>query len=126
MSSAPGTALILFAHGARDPRWAEPVERIQQLLAMSVDPAVLVYAAFLEFMSPTLPELVAQLALQQIIHITVVPIFLGQGGHVRNDLPQLIRELQSRYPQIQFKLAPAVGEDPDVLAAIADACMRHL
>jgi len=126
MSSAPGTALILFVHGARDPRWAEPVERIQQLLAMSVDPAVLVYAAFLEFMSPTLPELVAQLALQQIIHITVVPIFLGQGGHVRNDLPQLIRELQSRYPQIQFKLAPAVGEDPDVLAAIADACMRHL
>jgi sirohydrochlorin cobaltochelatase len=119
-------ALILFAHGARDPRWAEPLGRIQQLVAARVAPGLQVHQAFLELMSPSLTELIARLALQQINDITVVPVFLGQGGHVRNDLPQLINELQSLYSQIQFTLTPAIGEDPRVLDAIANACIQHL
>lgn len=125
-SSDMAQALILFAHGARDPRWAEPLARIQELVASRVDSSVQVAQAFLELMSPTLPELVREMEARGVRRILIVPIFLGQGGHVRNDLPKLIQELQTSYPSTQFLLAPAIGEDPQVLEAIAAACVTRL
>jgi len=126
MSNPVATALVLFAHGARDPRWAEPLARIRQLISQRVDSTIEVHQAFLELMSPTLPELVARLDSAQIGVITVVPIFLGQGSHVRNDLPKIIQQLQLDYPRITFHLAVAIGENEQVLNAIADVCMAAL
>jgi len=119
-------ALILFAHGARDARWADPLVRIRQLIVNRVGGAAEVHLAFLELMSPTLPELVPQLVAAQIESIYVVPIFLGQGGHVRNDLPALLHELTLAYPQVQFELKPAIGESAIVLDAIAEVCISSL
>ena len=119
-------ALILFAHGARDPRWAEPLQRLQQIVSTQVSGDVLVHQAFLELMTPSLPELIAHLVQQQVAAVTVVPIFLGQGGHVRRDLPELITQLSADYPQVRFTLAPDIGEDEQVLQAIADVCIAQL
>ena len=80
------TALVLFAHGARDPRWSAPFERLQQLTQAQM-PGAVVHLAYLELMNPRLPETVAQLADAGCTEITVVPVFLGQGGHVLRDLP---------------------------------------
>ena len=54
-------AIILFAHGARDPEWAQPFKRIKQLLEAR-QPGVTVTLAFLEIMQPSLADAVAQLA----------------------------------------------------------------
>ncbi len=116
--------LILFAHGARDPRWAAPFLRLQQIL--QADGKVAVHLAFLEFMSPSLPELVAQLLADGQHRMTLVPVFLGQGGHVLRDLPLLIEQLHAQHPQLQLHRAQAVGEDDSVLQAIAQYCLRAL
>lgn len=126
MNTPPRQALILFAHGARDARWAEPLLRIQQLVSNRVDGSVLVRLAFLELMSPSLPELVAQLLASPIEAVRIVPIFLGQGGHVRNDLPALVKQLELTYPQVKFSLTSAIGENELVLNAIADVCISTL
>jgi sirohydrochlorin cobaltochelatase len=115
-------ALILFAHGARDPRWAEPFERLR-LLAQAQLPDTAVHLAFLELMQPALPDLIAQLAGTGCTDATVVPVFLGQGGHVRRDLPALIETLREKYPALRIGVATAVGEDEAVLAAIAQYCV---
>ena len=77
-------ALILFAHGARDPRWAAPFERLREI-AQAQLPDTEVVLAFLELMSPRLPEAVAGLAQNGCTSVSVVPVFLGQGGHVLRD-----------------------------------------
>lgn len=118
-------ALVLFAHGARDPRWAEPFQRLRAMVQKQ-SPSLTVALAFLELMEPRLPGMVAQLAQKGITDVTVVPVFLGQGGHVRRDLPVLIEELQQRYPQMRFRTAVAVGEDDSVLDAMAAYCLRTL
>ena len=82
--------------------------------------------AFLEFMSPALPELVRRLTENGIRNITVTPIFLGQGGHVLRDLPVLLDQLRGEYPALELRLATAVGEDETVLNAIRDYCLRQL
>jgi len=111
-------ALVLFAHGARDARWAAPLQRLRARIAHGA-PDVQVALAFLELMSPSLPELAAQLAQHGVAHVTIVPVFFGQGGHVMRDLPRLVQDLQAGYPQMRFRIADPVGEDPEVLAAMA-------
>lgn len=116
--------IILFGHGARDPRWAEPFERLAtKLRATRNDPVSL---AFLELMTPDLPTAVAALALDGCDTVTVVPVFFGQGGHVRRDLPLVIDQCRSAHPYLTIHCATAVGEDDAVLDAVADYCVRQV
>ncbi|MBC7514031.1 MAG: CbiX/SirB N-terminal domain-containing protein [Herminiimonas sp.] len=116
------TALILFAHGARDPRWAAPFERLQQVTQAQL-PGVAVRLAFLELMTPRLPEVAAALAQAGCSKVTVVPVFLGQGGHVLRDLPLIVAQLKLDHPQLDIRVADAVGENAAVLEAMAQYCI---
>ena len=118
-------ALILFAHGARAASWAAPFERLRAL-AQARLPEVDVSLAFLELMEPRLPAQVAALAAQGVNAISVVPVFLGQGGHVLRDLPLMVDQLRLDYPDVVFSVSGAVGEDPQVLAAMTDFCVAAL
>lgn len=115
-------ALILFAHGARDPRWAEPFRRLQAIIRQQAV-GLTVELAFLELMAPRLPELARQLADDGHNALTVVPVFFGQGGHLLRDLPVLVDQLRQAHPSMDIKVAGAVGEDPQVLQAIARYCL---
>lgn len=118
-------SLILFAHGARDPNWAEPFRRLRALTQASL-PEVAVELAFLELMTPDLPQLAAQQIADGAQQVTIVPVFLGQGGHVRRDLPVLVEQLQQAHPGIQFRVAAAAGEDAGVLQALAHYCIAEV
>jgi sirohydrochlorin cobaltochelatase len=118
-------ALVLFAHGARAASWAVPFQRLRELTAQQ-KPGVAVSLAFLELMTPSLPDEVALLAARGVQDITVVPVFLGQGGHLLRDLPLLLERLRASHPGIRFTTVPAVGEDPAVLAAMAAYCAGAL
>jgi sirohydrochlorin cobaltochelatase len=119
------TALILFAHGARAATWAAPFQRLRALTAAR-RPDCEVTLAFLELMTPSLPDEVARLAGAGVRDIGIVPVFLGQGGHLLRDLPALLEDLRARYPDLRLSVVSAVGEDPDVLAAMADYCASAL
>lgn len=117
--------LILFAHGARDLRWAEPFERLKQMLDRAL-PQTRVSLAYLELMTPDLADAVAQMDAAHCVSVTIVPVFLGQGSHVRRDLPELIAALRQKFPTIELACAGAVGEDDMVLEAIARYCAMQL
>jgi sirohydrochlorin cobaltochelatase len=119
------TGLILFAHGARDPRWAEPFLRLRERVAQGA-PDANVALAYLELMAPDLPAAVSELYGAGCRSIVVVPVFLGQGGHVRNDLPALVEGVAARFVDCDFRLTDAAGEDEAVLAALAAYCVRQL
>ena len=118
-------AMILFGHGARDSRWREPFDRLVQLW-QAQHPNTPVELAFLEMMQPSLEEAVSSLSLKGVAQITVVPVFFGQGGHLRNDFPVLLEACQQQYPNITLSATPAVGEDLAVLQAIVDFGARAL
>ena len=115
--------LLLFAHGARDPRWAGPFEEVARR-ARERQPALAVRLAFLEFMSPTLREAGEMLVGSGCTHIDVVPLFLGAGGHVRKDLPALLGELSASHPSVRWQLRRAIGEIDSVIEAMACAALQ--
>lgn len=113
----PNTALILFAHGARDPEWASPMRRVCAALQAQAS-ELRVELAFLEFMSPTLRDCAQALLAENYRRLIVLPMFIAQGGHLTHDLPQLINELREQNPQVCFEVARAVGEAESVVLAM--------
>ncbi|WP_345813158.1 CbiX/SirB N-terminal domain-containing protein [Paraburkholderia sp. PREW-6R] len=121
--------LVLFAHGARDARWREPFERLADKLRLargSGDDGGPVTLAFLELMEPDLPTAVGDLVADGCDVVTVVPVFFGQGGHVRRDLPEVIDKCRGLFPGVEVRCAVAVGEDEGVLDAVAGYCLRQV
>ncbi|MFM0200591.1 CbiX/SirB N-terminal domain-containing protein [Paraburkholderia fungorum] len=116
--------MVLFAHGARDERWREPFERLADKVraARGAEPVLL---AFLELMEPDLPAAVGELVSDGCSVVTVVPVFFGQGGHVRKDLPEVIERCRGLYSGVEIRCAVAVGEDEVVLDAVAQYCLRQ-
>ena len=114
--------LILFAHGARDPRWAEPFLAIAERIRIA-DPERPVELAFLELMEPDLGEAARRLAGRGVRRIDVVPVFLGMGGHLRNDLPPRVEAVRAALPEVELRLHPAIGEHEAVIAVIASAAL---
>ena len=114
--------LMLFAHGARDPRWALPFEAVARRVRERA-PALVVQLAYLEFMAPGLVDAGQALAEVGCNKVDVVPLFLGAGGHVRKDLPLLLAELASLHPQVTWQLRSAIGEVDSVIDAMALAAL---
>jgi sirohydrochlorin cobaltochelatase len=114
--------IVLFAHGSRDPEWARPFEQLAASVARATHQPVAL--AYLELMQPSLDEAISALLKQGMTSIRVVPVFLGQGGHVKDDLPRLVALARSAHPRIAITLEPPIGEQPAVIDAIAAAITR--
>jgi sirohydrochlorin cobaltochelatase len=113
---------LLFAHGARDPRWAAPFEAVAARIRDAA-PGLAVRLAFLEMMAPTLADAVAALVAEGATAVDVVPLFLGTGGHLRKDLPPLVDAVRAAHPGLALALHAAIGEHEAVLDAIARASL---
>ena len=112
------SALVLFAHGARDAQWSDPFHAMQKAVAAR-RPDLTVELAFLEIMQPSLADCVASLAGDAHQRIVVAPLFLAQGGHLKKDLPRLLKELEAKHPKCEISVLPPIGEVTELLDAIS-------
>jgi len=122
-SKAPQQAVILFAHGSCDALWRRPIEAVAQQMKQ-LSPTTEVVCAYLELTEPDLQSTVAQLLVNGIDAIRIVPMFLGVGKHAREDLPKLVQELKLQYPHVFFELRQAVGEEPELIRIMASIALR--
>jgi sirohydrochlorin cobaltochelatase len=112
-------ALVLVAHGSRDPRWRAPFERLVEALRAA---GTRVELGYLEAASPSIPEAIEAAATAGARRITVLPLFMASGGHVAEDIPRLLEPLFARWPDLVVTQLPPVGEHPrfvELLLAIA-------
>lgn len=119
----PRTALILFAHGSRDPDWVRPFEQLRGTVREQV-PHCTVALAYLESTAPDLGLCVRTLAADGITAIKVLPLFLALGKHLRSDIPALAQLIALEYPDVQIEFLPALGEAPEFVAALGAIALR--
>jgi len=104
------TRLVLFAHGSADSRWKRPFEELaaslQQTLGISA-----IRLAYMQFAEPTLSDVATEAARDGVGQLRVLPVFLAAGAHIERDVPQLVCEVQERYPQLDVVLLPPIGND---------------
>lgn len=110
------TAVILFAHGSRDERWRAPFEAVRTEVERRHGGRVVL--AFLELMAPSLAEAASTLASDGVKRAVIVPLFLGVGRHLREDLPSMA-DAAARDSGLTLIVAKPAGESPAIVEALA-------
>jgi len=113
-----GHAVVLLAHGSRDPLWRRPIEAVRERIAQQ-HPGAAVHCAYLELCPPSLPDTLAALAGQGVCSVRIVPMFLGAGRHVRDDLPRMVAQLAEQHGTLALHLQAPIGEDERLIALMA-------
>ena len=113
------SAIVLFAHGSREPDWARPFERLRDRIASELGREA-VELAYLEHTTPTLQQAIDALYLRGVRRISVVPVFLAVGGHLKRDLPRLLDEIVRTHPGLQAQATSPLGEIDSILESICD------
>ena len=108
-------SIVLVAHGSRDPQWSRPFERLAAALEKRL-PAVAVALCYLEH-GPSLEEALAAVVAKGAGAIRVVPVFLGAGGHVKEDIPKLVA---AAHPTVPVTVDSPIGEQAQVIDASAE------
>jgi sirohydrochlorin cobaltochelatase len=124
-ASLPRSAVVLLAHGSRDAHWSAPIEAVARH-ARALDPQATVRTAYLEHTAPDLGTCVDDLCVQGYTDIHVLPMFLGLGGHVRQDLPRLNEALLAAHPGLRLHWQSAVGEQAPVTELLARLALQGL
>ncbi|GAB2709446.1 sirohydrochlorin chelatase [Kitasatospora kifunensis] len=102
-------ALLLIAHGSRDPRHAATVDAlVHEVRAQR--PGLSIATAYLDHCAPRLPQLVQRLAGAPTV---AVPLLLNRAFHAKHDIPAALRAARASGP-----LAEVLGPDPLLLAAL--------
>lgn len=115
--------IILFGHGARNPDWAQPFHRIRAAV-LKKQPETPIELAFLELMTPTLDEAIDGLVARGAKSISIVPIFMAAGGHIKIDLPKRVDAALARHPGLVVSIAAPVGEADYVIDAMANYALK--
>lgn len=113
---AAPSKIILLAHGSSDHRWCETFEALAKPTLEAVPGSVV---AYMELSEPSMETVVAEAAAEGYERLTVLPLFLAAGRHLRKDVPAMIADMEARY-RVAITLAPPVGENPQLGLAIRD------
>ncbi|OFZ90037.1 MAG: hypothetical protein A2V78_06535 [Betaproteobacteria bacterium RBG_16_64_18] len=105
--------LIVLGHGSRDPLWADTLKALRERLHIAL-PGTEVEPAYLEFLKPTLAQCADALWQRGCRDIAVLPVFVAEGVHLRQKLPQLVERARSGREGLAMQLLPAMGDLPEV------------
>ena len=122
--ASPRTAVLLIAHGSREPAANDDLHALAARLAEAGEHAIVV-ASFLELAEPDIPTGAERCVARGATRVLMVPYFLSAGVHLRRDLTATRDELQGRHPGVAFVLGPPLGPHP-LLDSLVVARIREL
>jgi len=76
--------------------------------------------AYMEFGEPNIPAGLNALVEIGVDEIVVVPYFLFDGVHIRDDIPQILEDYKKVNPNIKLKMGNPLGEDPRLAEILID------
>ena len=116
-------ALLLVAHGTRDPSGAMEMDELVGHLRERVDAPVA--AAWLEdFAEPDAVTAAGQLVAAGARAIVTVPFLVLGAGHAKTDVPESVAEVRARHPEVPVSHGRVLGLHPtlfDLACARIDA-----
>jgi sirohydrochlorin ferrochelatase len=119
------TALLLIAHGSRQPEANADLEHLAQALRQRGH--AIAVASFLELAEPSIEAGGARCVAAGARRVVLVPYFLSAGMHVRRDLTAARDRLAACFPDVEFRLAEPLGPHPlflDVIEERVKAAVR--
>ncbi|AXG80990.1 sirohydrochlorin chelatase [Streptomyces paludis] len=114
----PGSpALLVIAHGSRDPRHAVTVRALVRRVR-ALRPGVRVETGFLDFEAPSVSGQLDRLARDGVRDVVALPLLLTRAFHAKADIPAVLREAAERNPALRIRRAGVLGPSPLLTAAL--------
>ncbi|MFF3325514.1 sirohydrochlorin chelatase [Streptomyces sp. NPDC002889] len=110
-------ALLVIAHGSRDPRHAATVHALVRRVRMQ-RPELRVSTAFLDFNAPSVPQVLERMAGDGIRDVVALPLLLTRAFHAKADIPSVLNEARARHPRLRITQAEVLGPSPLLLDAV--------
>lgn len=111
--------ILILAHGSK----RQETEKILNSLVEKVINKTgeeLVYPAFLQFSEQNLEKGIGYLVEKGADSIKIMPMFLFDGVHVTEDIPNEINEIKVKYPGVEIKMSHHIGDDDRLADIIID------
>lgn len=111
--------VLILAHGSK----RQETERILQSLTDKVKAKTgesLVHSAYLQFSEQNLEAGVAHLVKNGARSIKVVPLFLFDGVHVTEDIPNELTAIREKYKDVDIRMSGHLGDDDRIADIIVD------
>lgn len=102
------TALLLVAHGSRDPRAAASTRALVRAVARA-QPDTHVRAAYLDHTAPTVSSALGALSATGHAEAVVVPLLLTEAYHGRVDIPSVLAEIRASGLPLTVRRSPVLG-----------------
>ncbi|MFF7985976.1 sirohydrochlorin chelatase [Streptomyces sp. NPDC007901] len=116
LSPRPGPpALVLVAHGSRDPRALATVRALMERVR-ELRPGLPVHLGHIELNEPLLPDTLAALGNARAV---LVPLLLSRGYHVRQDIPEMAAASAAR-----TRVAEPLGPHPLLVDTLHDRLLE--
>ncbi|MFF5704117.1 sirohydrochlorin chelatase [Streptomyces sp. NPDC012794] len=110
-------ALLVIAHGSRDPRHAATVHALVGRVR-PLRPGLRVETAFLDFNGPTVSRSLASLYLSGVREVVALPLLLTRAFHAKADVPAVLAESATRLPGLSVRFADVLGPHPLLVASL--------
>ncbi|TGA91871.1 sirohydrochlorin chelatase, partial [Streptomyces sp. MZ04] len=102
------------AHGSRDPRHAATVRALVRRVRAQ-RPGLRVETGFLDFNSPSVPEVLESLDAEGVRDVVALPLLLTRAFHAKADIPAVLDQAP---PRLRIRQAPVLGPSPLLLTAL--------
>lgn len=110
--------VLYIGHGSRSKKGADEAKKFLEQIIEKV-PVPIQEISFLELAAPSIEEGFERCVMRGATSIAVVPLFLLTAGHVKKDIPEIIKKLAGKYPEIKIDLKDALGVQKPIIDCMA-------
>lgn len=102
--------ILIVAHGSRAKQTLQTMEAVADMVRKGL-PKAIIQVGYMEFCEVNIEKGLSLLLAQGVTDIRVVPYFLFDGIHIREDIPAELAAFQQAHPQVRISIAPSLGPD---------------
>ena len=111
--------ILILAHGSKRVETENIVESIAQKVRDKTG-ETLVLPAYLQFSELNLETGVEKLIAAGSTDIRIMPMFLFDGIHVTEDIPNELKEIRKKHPRISIQMSHHIGDDDRIADIVID------
>lgn len=111
--------ILVVAHGSRVKETEATLEVVLDMVKGKLPECVLEHA-FMEFSDKTIGAAVEKLFEKGVTEIKIIPYFLFTGIHLKEDIPNMVKEYMADKPNINVIMGETLGADSRLCDILID------
>lgn len=113
------TGILLLAHGSREGDTEKTMRRITEFVKADM-PEALIEEAYMQFRDINIEKGLENLIAQGADDLKVIPYFLFEGVHIKEDIPNELKDFSEKHPNIKVSLGKPLGADKRLADIVVD------